>query len=109
MDRFRAEMGATVLAHPPEEMERIIENRSAPQPMPPEELYWDIHLLKEKLLPRDWMLLEGKYLIGLSDQELGRMYGCSKESVRMALTRAKQKARQILSYQNVEEGALNER
>lgn len=108
VDRFRADSGATVVTYPPEVLDVIIENRIAAQRLPFEDSYWDIQLLKRKLPPREWMLLEAKYLIGYSDEEVGRIYGCAKDSVRMALTRAKRKAREILFNNDAEGGESNE-
>lgn len=108
VDRFRANSGATVITYPPEVLDAIVENRIAAQRLPFEDSYWDIQLLKEKLPTRDWKLLEGKYLIGYSDEELGRFYKCSKDSVRMALTRARRMAREILFNNDAEGGESNE-
>ena len=47
-------------------------------------------------------------MIGYSDDELGRLYGCSKDSVRMALTRVKRKSREILFNNDKEGGESNE-
>lgn len=46
----------------------------------------------QTLPERERMLLEGKYLIGQSDQELAEALGIQSGSVRMALTRAKRAA-----------------
>lgn len=109
VDRFRENSGATVITYPPEVLDAIVENRIAAQRLPFEDSYWDIQLLKEKLPTRDWKLLEGKYLIGYSDEELGRFYQCTKDSVRMALTRARRKAREVLFGNDAEGGESNER
>ena len=48
-------------------------------------------------LPQDHrILLEGKYILGLSDEELGRLVHCKTDSVRMKLTRARRTALQLL-------------
>ena len=108
VDRFRSDSGATVVTYPPEVLDVIIESRIAAQRLPFEDSYWDVQLLKRKLPPREWLLLEAKYLIGYSDEEVGRIYGCAKDSVRMALTRAKRKAREILFNNDAEGGESNE-
>lgn len=108
VDRFRSDSGATVVTYPPEVLDTIIENRIAAQRLPFTDSYWDIELLKEKLPKREWMLLEAKYLIGYSDEEVGRIYGCAKNSVRMALTRARRMAREILFGNDAEGGESNE-
>lgn len=108
VDRFRSDSGATVVTYPSEVLDVIIESRIAAQRLPFEDSYWDVQLLKRKLPPREWLLLEAKYLIGYSDEEVGRIYGCAKDSVRMALTRAKRKAREILFSKDAEGGESNE-
>ncbi len=56
----------------------------------------NIALLMKELSPRDWTVLEGKYILGYSQEELGQMIGVSPDSIRMILSRAKKKARMIL-------------
>lgn len=109
VDRFRRDSGASVVAYPPDALDAIIEDRLETQRLPFEDTYWDIRLLKKKLPSREWMLLEGKYLIGYSDEELGHLFGYKKNSIRMALTRAKRKAREILFANNTEGGASDDR
>lgn len=64
--------------------------------------------LKSELPRKDWILLEGKYLMGLSQEELGNLIGISSDSVRMTLHRAKLKAKQLLSEYGVVGGDKNE-
>lgn len=56
----------------------------------------EVEQLKRELSCRDWMILEGKYILGYSQEELGQMFGVAPDSVRMMISRAKQKARTIL-------------
>lgn len=53
--------------------------------------------LKTVLSPREWCILEGKYILGLSQQELGDLIGVAPDSVRMVLHRARTKAKAILN------------
>lgn len=55
-----------------------------------------VESLKRSLPPRDWIALEGKYLIGYTQEELAPMLGVSPDSVRMILCRAREKAQMIL-------------
>lgn len=50
------------------------------------------------------VLLEGKYIYGYTDAELGRELGCKADSIRMKLTRARRHALKILHEQ---EGVLH--
>lgn len=50
-----------------------------------------LHNIWPRLSEDDQLLLYGKYVIGLSDQELARLIGCKPNSIRMKLTRARRK------------------
>lgn len=52
--------------------------------------------LRQRLSPRDWLVLRGKYMMGYSQEELGKLLGISPNSVRMALYRARENAKVIL-------------
>lgn len=56
----------------------------------------EVAQLKEELNHRDWLVLEGKYILGYSQEELGRQLGVAPDSVRMIICRTKEKARKIL-------------
>ena len=56
----------------------------------------DVWRLKKELPERDWVLLAGKYMHELPDEQLGQMIGVSGDSVRMLLSRARKKAKDIL-------------
>lgn len=53
--------------------------------------------LRKELPARDWMVLEAKYLLELSQEEIARMIGVASDSVRMILHRAKERARNLLN------------
>lgn len=48
----------------------------------------------------DRILLEGKYIFGLTDQELAIALGCSPKGIRMKLSRARRRAAKILPERN---------
>lgn len=52
--------------------------------------------LKQSLSKRDWLVLEGKYLLGYNQEELSELIGVTPDSIRMILTRARKNARNIL-------------
>lgn len=56
----------------------------------------EILALKQSLPPRDWVVLEGRYLLGCSYEELAQQLGLTQENVRMIVSRAKEKARRLL-------------
>lgn len=60
--------------------------------------------LKAELPPRDWIILEGKYLLGLSQEEISSMIGVAPNSVRMLLHRAREKAKEILNEEHCKGG-----
>ena len=53
--------------------------------------------LRRELPARDWMVLEGKYLLELSQEQIAAMIGVAPDSVRMILHRAKERARNLLN------------
>ena len=69
----------------------------------------DVWRLQKELPPRDWVLLEGKYMKDLPDELLGQMTGVSGDSGRMLLSRARKKARAILIGSSEKGGGANER
>jgi len=56
----------------------------------------DVERLKNELPTKDWILLEGKYLLDLTWEELGALVGVNPASVRMMLSRARKTAEKIL-------------
>ncbi len=56
--------------------------------------------LWSKLSAEDRMLLEGKYILDLTDEELAGILDCKTASVRMKLTRARRRAVKLLSERN---------
>lgn len=61
------------------------------------ETNWAIAKLQNELPARDWLVLEAKYILGLSQDEIGKLIGVAPDSVRMVLHRARKKAQSILS------------
>lgn len=61
-------------------------------------LYQAIEMLPEE----DKMLLESKYILEESDEQIAAQLGCTKDSVRMKLTRARRRAAKEIS--NIQEG-----
>ncbi len=59
-------------------------------------VHLEVELLKKGLSARDWLILEGKYILGYSQEELGQLLGIAPDSVRMTLCRAREKARKLL-------------
>lgn len=60
----------------------------------------DAKVLKDvwpQLLHEDRLLLEGKYILGLTDQELADILKCKSSSIRMKLTRARRRAAKLVS------------
>lgn len=65
-----------------------------------------LSLIWASLSEEDRFLLEGKYMIGLTDLELAGQLGCAAGSVRMKLTRARRGAIRLLTQR--EEDGLDE-
>ncbi len=51
----------------------------------------------QRLSPSDRLLLEGKYILELTDRELAATLGCGTASIRMKLTRARRRALKEIS------------
>lgn len=69
----------------------------------------EVELLKRSLEPRDWLVLEGKYILGYTQEELAPQLGVSPDSVRMILSRARANARKILQRDEKVGGGTNVR
>jgi len=65
---------------------------------------WNVEVLRENLAQRDWQLLELKYITGCTDEEIAAEVGCTPASVRTLVTRARQRARLLLSGGTRKEG-----
>ena len=74
---------------------------------PAADLRMELLNLKQSLTPREWMLLEGKYILGYDQEELSGMLGISPDSVRMTLSRVRAKARTVLLPDNGKDGGSN--
>ena len=48
----------------------------------------------------DKLVLEGKYILGLSDEDLAQQCGCNPNSIRMKLTRARRNTFKLFHQQN---------
>lgn len=56
----------------------------------------------QHLSEADQMVLEGRYFLELSDEELARQFGCKPGSIRVKLTRARRNALKIMLEKGVE-------
>ena len=104
VDRFRAKQSENCVVLPVEILEAIYEDtssRSTSRDLTAAQ--WDVALLRKKLPKRDWDILFGKYIMGYSDKELAVQRGCSHDSIRMALTRARRNARKLLDEKGGDE------
>ncbi|MFO1458720.1 MAG: sigma-70 family RNA polymerase sigma factor [Verrucomicrobiota bacterium] len=96
-DAFRSKYGDRIVPLDPEELVKIIE-AGADSTKAHSELDSDLQLLLELLrkskFPCD-EILKIHYLLGLSDTEIGRLYGISKDAARMKINRCLNAARVI--------------
>lgn len=53
-----------------------------------------------QLPPEDRILLEGKHILGYTNEEIAMVLDCKASSVRMKLTRARRRAAKLLSERN---------
>lgn len=66
---------------------------------------WDAQILRKNLTDRDWYLLEARYIAGADDAEIAGTLGCTTDSVRVLLSRARRRAKLLLA-DNHGKGAL---
>jgi RNA polymerase sigma-70 factor (ECF subfamily) len=52
---------------------------------------------------RDWLALEGKYILGYSHEELGQLLGMNADSMRSMVSRARKRAKKLLDEMDKEE------
>lgn len=71
------------------------ERISAP-PSDPVSARLEVLALKQSLPERDWMVLEGRYILGYSYEELSQQMGLPQDHIRVIVSRAKEKARRLL-------------
>lgn len=55
-----------------------------------------VETLKASMTERDWLALEGKYILGYSHEELSGILGVTPENMRSLVSRARKRARKIL-------------
>lgn len=71
-----------------EDLEELVFRRDSVEKL---ELVWPY------LNERSRYLLEGKYFVGLSTQDMGKVLGITADSVRVELSRARRKVRALLA------------
>lgn len=62
------------------------------RPLPDPYQQLEVKMLLEQLSDHDQLLLKGWYIAGWSAEELAAILGCSKDSIRMKLSRARKRA-----------------
>jgi RNA polymerase sigma factor (sigma-70 family) len=51
--------------------------------------------LLDQLSPRDQLILQSKYILGLNEEEIAAAVGCKPNSVRTLISRARERAKAI--------------
>ena len=59
--------------------------------------------LRAGMSRRDWLALEGKYILGYTHEELGQLLGIDTNTMRSIVSRARKRARQLLEELDKEE------
>ena len=62
-----------------------------------------VQALREGISPRDWMALEGKYLLGYSHRELGELLDVDPHTLRSLVSRARKRAKKLLEAMEKED------
>ena len=68
----------------------------------------ELDMVRDGLTQQEWMLLHKHYILGYSSNELSQMRDCSPSSIRMALSRTRKKAKEILLKNRKNGGADND-
>ena len=102
VDCYRRSKNTHSITMPEKELLRQVTNQRIQTLYKEYDIQQTLQMLQRNLPKRDWLLLTGKYIDGLSHRELAKQTGYSYGSVRMALSRAKKNARKILEDQEDE-------
>ena len=86
----------------------LSEEKAFEQSDDPVSVHMEVMLLKDSLSSRDWQVLEGRYILGYSYEELSMLMGLTQENTRMIVSRAKGKARKLLLSGSGKGGKVNE-
>lgn len=89
-------LGHEVLVEPYGDMLDILLSRQslgAPDP----DARLAVQRLRSGLSRRDWLVLEGKYILGYTHEELSALLGVDRQTMRSVVSRAKKRAREILN------------
>lgn len=98
IDMLRAKQGITLVSFEDDEQMLCALTDAAPDNATETELLMRMAVksLKKSLTEKEWLVLEGKVLLGYTHEELSAMLDMDPVNVRAVLSRAKRKARQIL-------------
>jgi RNA polymerase sigma-70 factor (ECF subfamily) len=98
IDMLRAKQRITLVSFEDDEQLLCALADAAPQNATETELLMRMAVksLKQSLPEKEWLVLEGKVILGYTHEELGAMLDMDPVNVRATLSRAKRKARQIL-------------
>lgn len=98
MDHERKKHNANVLYMDDQMLEALLrEEEPAAQSNDPITVHLEVMTLRQSLPARDWMVLEGRYLLGYSYDELAEQLGLTPENTRMIVSRAKEKGSQTIT------------
>ena len=101
IDHLKRQM-RTAYDHGYSELDEELHNEFQLKTQTPEEILLNEERSEElrkrwdNLNNKDKDILLGKYILGLTDKELARQYGCKPNSIRMILTRARRNALNVM-------------
>ena len=96
LDQERKKHGAKEMSMDDETLEALLREIPAARSSDPFSVHLEVMALRQSLPARDWMVLEGRYLLGYSYEELAGQLGLTSDNIRMIVSRAKEKARKLL-------------
>ena len=110
LDHQRKKHTEQMLSVDDQTLEALLHDEANAGPFnPPVSTYLDVMALKQSLPVRDWIILEGRYILGYSYDELSGQTGLTPDNIRMIVSRAKKKARKLLLCTSEKGGDTDER
>ena len=95
INHAKKESRATLLPIDQPFIAAVVDEKSAEVELEKETTKQTVKALLDQLSPRDQLILQSKYILGLNEEEIAAAVGCKPNSVRMLLCRARDCAKAI--------------
>lgn len=95
INHAKKESRATLLPIDQPFIAAVVDEKSAEVELEKETTKQTVKALLDQLSPRDQLILQSKYILGLNEEEIAAAVGCKPNSVRTLLCRARDRAKAI--------------